>query len=64
MKRYLLLLAISALAASALSQPTQMKLKTGFASPSRITVIMKNSEHPRLSQKGLATKNFAQGQWI
>jgi hypothetical protein len=64
MMRYLLLIAAAALAASALSQPTQMALKAGLASPSRITVITKNSDHPRLNRNGLATKNFAQGQWI
>jgi hypothetical protein len=64
MKRYLLLLAGAAVAALALSQPTQLASKAGLANPSRITVITKNSEYPRLNRNGLAIRNFVQGQWI
>lgn len=64
MKRYLLLLAGAAVAAFALSQPTQLVSKPGYASPSRITVITKNSDHPRLNRNGLAIRDFTQGQWI
>lgn len=64
MMRYSLLIAAIALAASALSHPTQLASKAGLAGPSRITVITKNSDQPRLNRNGLATKNFAQGQWI
>lgn len=64
MMRNLLLIALAAWAASAMLQPTHTSPRSGIASPSRTTVITKNSELPRLDQKGLANRHFTHGQWI
>ena len=64
MMRYLLLIAVTALAAGGLADPTQLTSKAQLAASSRVTVITKNSDYPRLNRNGVATRGFAQGQWI
>lgn len=64
MMKCLLLIAVVAVAAYGLAAPTQPGTKAQLAAHSRMTVITKNSDHPRLNRSGIATHGFAQGQWI
>lgn len=64
MMRNLLLITLAAVAAAAILQPKHTSPGSGIASPSRTTVITKNSDLPRLDQKGLANRHFNHGQWI
>lgn len=64
MMRYLLLIAVTALAAFGFATPAQWGPKAQLPASSRITVITKNSDHPRLNHNGIATRGFAEGQWI